>query len=124
MRKSLRKGYFHLELNHEYGADTIGAEAAEVELKKGVAIFRAKLNPASENQILDAVHCKEQSFKNVESFSFIDEHIRKGMSSFVKINKAKIKSWRIEIDYEQKYDFCCEIQSMNPDGLLFHVVSS
>lgn len=124
MRKSLRKGYFHLKLNHEYGADTIGAEAAEVELKEGVAIFRAKLKPASENQILDAVHCKEQSFKNVESFSFIDEHIRKGMSSFVKINKAKIKSWRIEIDYEQKYDFCCEIQSMNPDGLLFHVVSS
>ncbi|WP_439827491.1 hypothetical protein [Aeromonas enteropelogenes] len=124
MKKSLRKGYFHLELNHEYGADTIGAEAAEVELKEGVAIFRAKLKPTSENQILDAVGCKKQSFKNVECFSFIDEHLRKGISSFVKTNKAKIKSWCIEIDYEKKYNFSCEIQPMNPDGVIFHVVSS
>lgn len=121
MKKSLRKGYFHIELNHEYGTDTVGAEAVEMELNNSIVTFRVRLKPASDDQVSDANRCKEKGFKNVEYFSFLDDHIRKGMSSFVKAYKAKIESWRIEIEYGQKYSFACEIQPMDPGGVMLRV---
>jgi len=124
MKKSLRKGYFHLELNHQYGTDTVGAEEAELELNDGIVIFKAKLKPASDDQASDADQCKESSFSNVEYFSFLDEHIRKGMSQFAKAYKQQIKGWRIEVNYGQKYSFACEVQPMNPDGVMFHVIGT
>ncbi|MCB1755805.1 MAG: hypothetical protein KDJ38_09795 [Gammaproteobacteria bacterium] len=51
MKKSLRKGYFYFELNHDYGADTVGAEAAELELNEGIDTFKVKLKPASDGQV-------------------------------------------------------------------------
>lgn len=124
MKKSLRKEYFHLELNHEYGTDAIGAEAAEIELKDGVVTFRVKLKPASGDQASDANRCKEQGFKNIEYFSFIDKHIRKGISSFLNAHKAQIERWCIEVDYGEKFHFLCEIQPMNSGGIIFHVVGA
>lgn len=124
MKKNLRKGYFHLELNHEYGTDTVGAEAAEIELNDGIVTFKTKLKPASDDQADDANRSKEEDFKNIEYFSFLDEHIRKGMSSFIKAYKLQIESWRIEIEYGRKYSFACEIQPMDPGGVMFHVVGA
>ena len=67
MKKSLRKGYFYFELNHDYGADTVGAEAAELELNEGIDTFKVKLKPASDGQVhsgrkkarppRDSLHC-------------------------------------------------------------------
>lgn len=124
MKKSLKKGYFHLELNHEYGTDTVGAEEAEIELSDDIATFRAKLRPASDDQSADANQSKERDFKNVEYFSFLDKHIRKAMASFAKAHRAGIKGWRIEIEYGEKYSFDCEVQPTEPGGVMFHVVGA
>jgi hypothetical protein len=122
MDRILRKGSFQFELNHEFGTDTIRAVEACVNVADGIAIFKAKLKPVSDNQTIDANHSKEKDFRNIEFFSFIDTYIRKRLTAFIANNRQPITSWKLEIEYGQKYLFSCKLQSLNKDGVMFHPV--
>lgn len=54
MIRSLRKGRTSIEIWYKYGADSIGAKQAEIELIDKHAIFRIRLSPVDKNQSHDA----------------------------------------------------------------------
>lgn len=86
--------------------------------------FKTKLKPVSDDRTSDANQCKEEEFKNIDDFSFNDRHIRKEPSPFIQAYKPQIDSWRIEIDYEQKYNFACKVQPIDPNGVIFYVLKA
>lgn len=122
MKRNLRKGFFHLELNHQYGTDTVGVEMARVELNEGLAIFKLKIKPVSDHQSSDANDCKDNDFRNVKSFSLHDGHIRKGMAMFINAHRSNIAVWQIEVEYGARYIFSCKIKAMGQGGVMFRVV--
>jgi fructose-1,6-bisphosphatase len=117
----LKKGKFNLEINHEYGCDTVCAKGARIIIIKGIATFECCLVPVDSNQRMDADEFEEKEFKNVEFFSLMDEYIRKRFSSFIKNHEKEITDFRFVLKYGESYSFACKIQAMNPDGIMFHV---
>jgi hypothetical protein len=122
MIRNLRKGTFQLELNHAYGTDTVCAMEAQINFDDGIVAFKAKLKPISDNQLHDANRFKENDFKDVEFFSLRDPHIRKGISTFIKANKSAIEAWSVVIEFGRDFTIDCEIQALEPDGVMFHPI--
>tara|TARA_B100001971_G_scaffold215187_1_gene259496 strand:- start:34039 stop:34398 length:360 start_codon:yes stop_codon:yes gene_type:complete len=110
-----------MQLNYEHSSDTVGAEAASLELLSRVVTFKVKLKPVDLNQAFDADRCREKGFKDIVSFSFHDAYIWSGLASFWKYNKSQFDACRVEIDYGQKYTFACEIEAMKPDRIKLHI---
>jgi len=103
MIRSLRKGQTSIEIWYKYGADSIGAKQAEIELMDKHAIFRIRLSPVDKNQSHDADNI---FIDNLETISKHSEKI-----SFV----------NLEIVYKKRHAFSSDLRPLDEDGLEFYI---
>lgn len=122
IKKSLRKGNTSIELNHQYGSDSIRAVETEIELIESEAVFRTKLKPVDRNEKADADDLKEGGYKKLKSVSIIDSHVRKGLSDFIDRYSNKIQCLYIELYYLSVFRFKCKLNPIGDDGVRFDVI--
>lgn len=121
MIRSLRKGQTSIEIWYKYGADSIGAKQAEIELMDKRAIFRIRLSPVDKNQSHDADNIFIDNLETISKIIIWDEHIRKNTSKSINSHSEKISFVNLEIVYKKRHAFSSDLRPLDEDGLEFYI---